>query len=64
MARRSSTRNSEKISLSVAYDERSRETPWTSVTVRDAVTVRKNEMVVSNRKKVCNEQKFVQFQVK
>ena len=39
-----------KNSVSVAYDERSRETPWTSVTVRNAVTVRKNENVVLNSK--------------
>ena len=38
------------ISLSVAYDARFRETPWTSVTVRDAVTVRKNENVMLNSK--------------
>ena len=41
---RSSTRNVEKNSVSVAYDTRARKTPWTSVTVR------KNENVVLNSK--------------
>ena len=40
---RSTTRNSEKNSLSIEYDARVRVTSWTSVTMRDAVTVRRNE---------------------